>query len=152
MLTLAAKRERMPVPQPMSRTILSFARWSVCVMACWYVLVRTLSLSISSWIPSNFNKQLLACWSAAVIQNCRSYVVIAVTTMYDVTLVLTLTYLSRPDLSVYSCKTNFLRLEDKLKYQYLSVIPLVVQVLHFLLGNIIQWFAGIHHIALWNLE
>ena len=34
-ITLAAKRDRMPVPQPTSRTILSLNRNSFCMMAAW---------------------------------------------------------------------------------------------------------------------
>ena len=51
-LTLAAKRERMPVPQPTSSTTLPLKRNSFWSIEFMYVLVRTWSFSISSWMPA----------------------------------------------------------------------------------------------------
>ena len=51
-LALAANRDRMPVPQPTSSTTLSLNRNGFFSIADWYARVRTLSLSISSWMPA----------------------------------------------------------------------------------------------------
>ena len=48
---LEAKRDRIPVPQPTSSTTLPLTSWGSSRMDLMYVLVRTESLSISSWIP-----------------------------------------------------------------------------------------------------
>jgi len=49
---LAAKSDRMPVPQPTSSTTLPLNRKALRRMAFWYVRVRTVSFSISSWMPA----------------------------------------------------------------------------------------------------
>jgi hypothetical protein len=49
---LAANMLRMPVPHPTSSTVLPANRWLLFTIADRYEPVRTLSLSISSWIPA----------------------------------------------------------------------------------------------------